>query len=90
VTLSIVCFRYRPATWRGDEAGLDALNKAIVETLQEEGEVFVTHTSLGGRLVIRACILHHATTEADIEFLAALVRRKGARLAQRQQGPGTP
>lgn len=72
-------FRFRPADWGGDES---ALNKAVVETIQEEGEAFATHTTLNGRLAIRACVLHLGTTEDDVDFLADLARRTGARLSQ--------
>jgi aromatic-L-amino-acid decarboxylase len=86
VTLSVVCFRYRPRDWprdgSADEESLDALNKAVTETIQEEGEAFVTHTLVSGRLAIRACVLHYGTTEADVDFLADLVQRTGARLGQ--------
>ena len=82
VTLSAVCFRYRPAGWRGDENALDVLNKAIVETIQEEGEAFVTHTTLNGRRAIRASVLHYGTTDDDVDFLVDLARRTGTRLSQ--------
>jgi glutamate/tyrosine decarboxylase-like PLP-dependent enzyme len=82
VTLSVVCFRYRPEGRAADEARLDALNQAIAETIQAEGKAFLTHTRLDGRLALRACILHYDTDEADIAFLAALVRRTGALLAR--------
>jgi aromatic-L-amino-acid/L-tryptophan decarboxylase len=80
VELSIVCFRYVPAAQRGDEAALDALNKRLMEHLQTEGEVFVTNTTVRGRFALRACILHYATLETDVDALVAAVRRAGARL----------
>ena len=82
VTLSVVCFRYLPTGWRNGEGLLDALNKATVEAIQEEGEAFVTYTTLGGGLAIRASVLHYGTTEDDVDFLVDLVRRTGARLVQ--------
>ncbi len=82
VALSIVCFRFVPLDWRASEADLDALNKAIMEAIQEEGEAFLTGAVLKGRFALRACVLHYATTEDDVAFLVALVRRVGARLAR--------
>ena len=46
VETSIVCFRYVPAHLRGDAVALDALNRAVVEAIQEEGEVFLTQAEL--------------------------------------------
>jgi len=80
VELSIVCFRYVPDSLRGDEDQLNALNKMIMETIQAEGETFVTNASLHGTFALRACILHHATTAADVDALVEVVRRVGGRL----------
>src|SRR5262249_36887855 len=81
VELSIVCFRYVPESLRGDEERLNALNKTLMETIQSEGETFLSSTVLNGRFALRACVLHYATTEEDIAALVEVVRRAGARLA---------
>jgi glutamate/tyrosine decarboxylase-like PLP-dependent enzyme len=94
VVLSTVCFRYLPAraagTRRGgqphdpaaDDARLDALNRRLAETVQAEGEAFLTGTVLRGRFVLRACVLHHQTTEEDVDALVETVQRTGRRLAE--------
>ncbi|HEX5416907.1 MAG TPA: aminotransferase class V-fold PLP-dependent enzyme [Chloroflexota bacterium] len=82
VELSIVCFRYVPDSRRGDDARLNALNKRIMETIQAEGETFLTNASLRGTFALRACILHHATTASDVAALVEIVRKVGARLAR--------
>ena len=81
IDLSVVCFRYAPAALRDDPGGLDALNKAIMEEVQAGGEAFLTQTTLGGRFSLRACVVHYATTEADLRALLDAVLRAGARLA---------
>jgi glutamate/tyrosine decarboxylase-like PLP-dependent enzyme len=81
VGLSIVCFRYAPAHLRGDEPRLDALNQRVMEDVQASGAAFLTQTTLRGRFALRACILHHATTEADLAALVNVVRQTGERLA---------
>ena len=80
VELSIVAFRYVPEALRGDEAGLDALNKQVMEQVQTEGAAFITNTVVRGRFALRACLLHYATTEADVAALVEVVRRAGAAL----------
>lgn len=79
VSLSIVCFRYVPEGWSPDDARLDALNTSIMHEVQEGGEAFLSNAVLDGRFVLRACILHYATTEADVAALVEVVRRTGAR-----------
>jgi glutamate/tyrosine decarboxylase-like PLP-dependent enzyme len=80
VTLSAVCFRYRPADG-ADEAAIEALNGRIVQALNDEGEVFILTTRLKGRLAIRACIMHHDNDEDDMAHLVERVAFWGRRLA---------
>jgi len=78
--LSIVCFRYVPATSRGDAARLDALNKALLERIQLGGRAFLSSTVLRGAFGLRACIINYQTRRADLDFLVDLVQREGAAL----------
>lgn len=81
--LSIATFRYVPADLRskvGDvetEQHLDALNRALVDRLQREGETFVSNAVIGGRYVLRACIVNFHTTESDVEAVPEIVVRRG-------------
>jgi len=66
VALNIVCFGLRIS-------GDGALNKTIVLDLHERGAAAPSTTVLDGRTVIRAAIVNHRTTAADMDaFLAAL------------------
>ena len=76
--LSVVCFRFRPS---GEVAALDILNKRIMELVQSDGQVVLTNASIGGAFALRACVLHFATTEADLEALIDAVTVAGGRLA---------
>jgi len=79
--LSVVNFRCVPEALRGREDALDTLNKRVMEFLQSEGRVFVSSTQIRGRFALRACILHYATREADLDFLAECVASAGRGLA---------
>lgn len=79
-SLSIVCFRFAPPGWSGEAAALDALNKAINDRINAEGELFFTPTTLEGRYALRVCIIHYGTSEADVEHLAARVGSLGNEL----------
>ena len=84
--LSITTFRYVPADLRaavGTDAGereIDQLNRALLDRLQREGEAFVSNAVIGGRYVLRACIVNFHTEAADVEALPAIVARRGAQL----------
>jgi glutamate/tyrosine decarboxylase-like PLP-dependent enzyme len=62
VELNIVCFRYRAED-------SDRVNKEIVIRLQESGIVAPSTTRIGGRTVIRAAIVNHRTSRAEIDAL---------------------
>ncbi len=81
--LSIVCFRYVPQELTGDEKALDLLNKRIMELVQADGTVFLTNTTLSGRFVLRACILHYGTTEQDIDTILQVVQDMARSLTNR-------
>ena len=79
--LSITTFRCVPADLRSRigegpaDAHLDALNREVLERLQRGGELFVSNAVVGGRYVLRACIVNFHTQERDVEALPAIVTR---------------
>lgn len=54
---SAVCFR---------RDGPDDLNEAIVQRVNRSGELFLSHTRLHGRYVIRPAVGNERTTEDDV------------------------
>jgi aromatic-L-amino-acid/L-tryptophan decarboxylase len=81
--LSITTFRYVPRDLRsnvGDEQvehHLDALNRGLLDRLQRGGDVFVSNAVIGGRYVLRACIVNFNTGDADVEALPGICARVG-------------
>jgi aromatic-L-amino-acid decarboxylase len=55
---SVVCFR---------RDGSDEENQALLERVNAGGELFMSHTVLNGRYVLRLAVGHESTTEADIQ-----------------------
>jgi len=78
VELNIVCFRWRPAAV--PEERLDALNRELLQRLQERGIAVPSHTVLDGRFAIRVCITNHRTRHDDLELLVREIERLGAEL----------
>jgi aromatic-L-amino-acid/L-tryptophan decarboxylase len=79
--LTAVCFRYVPASLRGDDWRLSALNKEIVRRLMLGGEkAFVSGTELDGRYAIRSCALHYNLNENDIDTILEVVQRVGRQI----------
>ncbi len=78
--LSVVCFRYRPEGL--DEAQLEELNAALLQAVNETGEIFLSHTKIGGRYALRLAIGNIRTTEEDVGVAWSVLRREAARLAR--------
>ena len=82
-SLSITTFRFVPRDVRASagtpetEQYLDALNREVLDRLQRGGEAFVSNAVIGGRYVLRACIVNFHTTRADVEAVPEIVARVG-------------
>ncbi len=66
VPFSVVCFRYR---------GSDEENRRLLEKVNASGKVFLSHTELNGRFVLRIAIGNLGTTAADVERAWELIRK---------------
>jgi len=81
VPFSVVCFRaVTPALPGADNAGIDAFNERILESVNATGEIFISHTRLDGRYAIRLAIGNLHTTEAHVGRAWALLQEHAARL----------
>jgi glutamate/tyrosine decarboxylase-like PLP-dependent enzyme len=80
VPLSIVCFRYVPPDAPRDgtrDEWLNRLNASLADALLADGRAFLSRTTLKGKLALRACILNHRTSPADIDILFHTLRELG-------------
>jgi len=77
VDFSLVCFRLNDG--RGEEA-LSDLNKQLLESLNQTGKVFLTHTSLKGKYVLRMTIAARATQERHVRAAWELIASKAAEI----------
>ena len=65
VPLNLVCFRHR---------GSDGVNEKLMNQLNESGKIFLTHTKLDGRFVLRMAIGQTETEEEHVERAWDLIR----------------
>ena len=64
---SLVCFR---------KVGSDEENESILRRVNDSGEIFLSHTKLGGRFVLRLAIGNARTSEADVALAWDVLRRE--------------
>ena len=84
IELNVVCFRYRLGSESDTTTSerCNELNREIVVELQEAGAVAPSTTMIGGKVVIRAAIVNHRTSCADVEALFRAVLKTGRRLEE--------
>lgn len=81
--LSITTFRYVPSNLRariGEEriaAYLNELNRELLDRVQRGGDAFVSNAVVGGRYLLRACIVNFHTTGTDVDAVPGIVSRLG-------------
>jgi aromatic-L-amino-acid/L-tryptophan decarboxylase len=76
--LSVVCYRFVPPGH--DDAATDALNAAIMEDVNADGQIFISSTKLRGRTVLRLAIGNERTTREDIVLAWEIIRAAASRL----------
>ena len=59
---------------------LNQLNQELLTAVEKSGEAFLSNAVIGGRFVLRACIVNFHTSLEDIEALPVLVARMGREL----------
>ena len=66
IELSAVCFRYvGSGNALLDEP--DAANTEILQRINQRGRVYLSNATLHSHFCLRACIVNHRTTDADID-----------------------
>jgi aromatic-L-amino-acid/L-tryptophan decarboxylase len=66
VELSAVCFRHIGSK-SSSEHELNRHNAAILKRVVQRGRVYLSNATLRGKFCLRACIVNHRTTEADVD-----------------------
>jgi aromatic-L-amino-acid/L-tryptophan decarboxylase len=69
--LNLVCFYHR---------GGDAINEALLRRLNRSGELYLTHTRLNSRFVLRVCVAQTHTERRHVERAWQRIREEAAKL----------
>lgn len=77
VDFSLVCFRMNDGR---NEESLNDLNRKLLESLNQTGKVFLTHTTLREKYVIRLAIASRTTQERHVKKAWELITSKAAEI----------
>ena len=68
VPFSVVCFRANPRDARRSEEDLERMNSTLLAAVNASGEVFLSHTKLDGRFVLRLAVGNIRTEERHVRL----------------------
>jgi aromatic-L-amino-acid decarboxylase len=80
VSMSLVCFRYAPGGVA--EAARNSSNERILAAVNATGEVFLSHTKLGDRYVLRLAVGNVRTEQRHVARAWELLRDAAVRTAR--------
>ena len=62
-----------PGAWHGQLEHAD--NEALLERVNASGEIFISHTRLAGRYVLRLAVGNERTTDEDVRIAWEVLER---------------
>lgn len=75
VEFGLVCFRLRPRPAESPEA-TDQRNRELLDRVNADGRVFLTHTALNGRITLRMAIGQRVTERRHVQLAWELISKK--------------
>jgi len=88
--LSAVCFRYH-GTGDKSEEELNQFNVQLLAGVVKRGRVYLSNATLTGKFCLRACIVNHRTTDADVDAVVNEVLATAKEMdAQPRRNAATP
>jgi len=75
--LSVVAYRYLPESGDTDE-----FNRRLLKNINRSRKLFISSTTLGGRFMLRACILSFRTHQAQVEEAFETITSEARNLSQ--------
>ncbi|NGP88065.1 pyridoxal phosphate-dependent decarboxylase family protein [Fodinibius halophilus] len=81
VPLNTICFRFHP-NHIDDEKKLDELNSKLLNNIQQDGTLFLTHTKLDGKYTVRIVLGNTNLEERHVDKAWNVIKEKAFELIQ--------
>jgi aromatic-L-amino-acid decarboxylase len=72
--LNVVCFRYQPRQISTSEE-INQINQKLLHTLNESGDIYITHTKVKGLVTLRMVIAQTNVQERHVEKAWELIKQ---------------
>ncbi len=84
VNFGVVCFRFHPAEIDSEDE-LNDLNSRLVQVINESGKLFISHTKIDNKYIIRVSISGLRTEEKHVKDAWILIRREAEKLVRKEE-----
>jgi aromatic-L-amino-acid decarboxylase len=79
VDFGVVCFRFHPPDIKNEEK-LNELNEKLLGVINDSGKLFISHTKINGKYIIRISISGLRTEERHVKNAWILIRKEAEKL----------
>ncbi len=79
VNFGVVCFRFHPPDLN-DENKLNELNERLLNNVNDTGRLFISHTKIDGKYIIRVSVSGLRTEEKNVKNAWILIRKEAEKL----------
>jgi aromatic-L-amino-acid decarboxylase len=84
VNFGVVCFRFHPADIN-DENELNQLNETLMNNVNDTGRLFISHTKINGKYMIRLSVSGLRTEEKNVKNAWILIRKESEKLVRKEE-----
>ncbi len=84
VNFGVVCFRFHPVELN-DENELNQLNEKLLNNINETGRLFISHTKIDGKYIIRLSVSGLRTEEKNVKNAWVLIRKEAEKLVRKEE-----
>src|SRR6185437_13885290 len=81
VELSAVCFRHLVSN-RASEDQRNQFNLELLKKIVSRGNIYLSNAELKGKFCLRACIVNHLATDADVDGIVPEALAAAAEIAE--------
>ena len=78
-SLNFTAFRFKPDSNTSEEE-LDELNQKLIEEINREGQLFISHTKVHGKYVVRMVIAQTYVEKEDVLKALKVIRETATKL----------